>query len=142
MRGKIIFVVGLATGYVLGTRAGRERYERIKSGAEKVWNSDTVQSGVTVVTDFAGSRIDEVKARLTQKARAALAALIGREPMTSPSQSSSRPSASTAAATTTAATATKPAAAKKPAARKPTAAKKPTGTSTRSTAAKQPAADD
>ena len=33
MRGKIGIVVGLAAGYVLGSRAGRERYEQIKAGA-------------------------------------------------------------------------------------------------------------
>ena len=31
MRGKILFVFGLAVGYVLGTRASRERYEHIKA---------------------------------------------------------------------------------------------------------------
>lgn len=30
MRYKVTFVVGLALGYVLGTRAGRERYEQLK----------------------------------------------------------------------------------------------------------------
>lgn len=38
MRGKAGLVVGLAVGYVLGSRAGRQRYEQIKSQALKVWN--------------------------------------------------------------------------------------------------------
>ena len=42
MRGKAGLVVGLAVGYVLGTRAGRERYEQIKAAALKVWNLDPV----------------------------------------------------------------------------------------------------
>ena len=29
MKGKVGLVVGLSVGYVLGTRAGRERYEHI-----------------------------------------------------------------------------------------------------------------
>ena len=29
MRGKVGLVIGLGVGYVLGTRAGRERYEQI-----------------------------------------------------------------------------------------------------------------
>ena len=37
MRGKAAVVIGLAVGYVLGTRDGRERYEQIKSQATKVW---------------------------------------------------------------------------------------------------------
>ncbi|MDP9801048.1 putative membrane protein [Arcanobacterium wilhelmae] len=32
-------------GYVLGTRAGHERYEQIKAGAQKVWESKPVRKG-------------------------------------------------------------------------------------------------
>ena len=46
MRGKIGIVVGLAAGYVLGSRAGRERYEQIKSSFLKVWNTPPVQKQV------------------------------------------------------------------------------------------------
>lgn len=129
MRGKIIFVVGLATGYVLGTRAGRERYEQIKAGAGKIWNTPAVQSGVQSVQDFAGSRVDQVKADLSQKARNALAALIGRDPLAGPQQSR----AAAAAGSTKATTAKKPVATKAP-------AKKPAAKSTSSTVATSTAA--
>ncbi|MFF0227575.1 YtxH domain-containing protein [Streptomyces sp. NPDC004629] len=33
MRYRLTFVAGLALGYVLGTRAGRERYEQLKKSA-------------------------------------------------------------------------------------------------------------
>jgi hypothetical protein len=39
-------VIGLGVGYVLGTRAGRERYEQIKAQAEKVWSLPPVQKQV------------------------------------------------------------------------------------------------
>jgi len=55
MRGKIGIVVGLAAGYVLGSRAGRERYEQIKSGFLKVWNTDPVQKQVDRVKDLGTS---------------------------------------------------------------------------------------
>ncbi|HEX5730129.1 hypothetical protein [Microbacterium sp.] len=55
MRGKVGLVIGLAAGYVLGTRAGRERYEQIKEQAAKVWNLDPVQEQVGKVKDFAKS---------------------------------------------------------------------------------------
>jgi len=55
MRGKVGLVIGLAAGYVLGTRAGRERYEQIKAQAVKVWNLDPVQEQVAKVKDFAKS---------------------------------------------------------------------------------------
>ncbi|HYP72678.1 MAG TPA: hypothetical protein VEP72_01215 [Microbacterium sp.] len=46
MRGKIGIVVGLAAGYVLGSRAGRERYEQIKTGFQQVWHTAPVQKQV------------------------------------------------------------------------------------------------
>ena len=53
MRGKIGLVVGLGVGYVLGTRAGRARYEQIKKQAEKVWELPPVQKQVAKVTECA-----------------------------------------------------------------------------------------
>ena len=55
MKGKVGLVIGLAAGYVLGSRAGRERYEQIKSQALKVWNLDPVQEQVEKAKDFAKS---------------------------------------------------------------------------------------
>lgn len=55
MRGKIGIVVGLAAGYVLGSRAGRERYEQIKSGFLKLWNTAPVQKQVGRVKDLSTS---------------------------------------------------------------------------------------
>ncbi|WP_406248548.1 hypothetical protein ACI7YT_01615 [Microbacterium sp. M] len=56
MKGKIGLVVGLGVGYVLGTRAGRERYEQIKTQWLKVWNLDPVQEQVTKVKGFVGDK--------------------------------------------------------------------------------------
>ena len=56
MKGKFLFVVGLGVGYVLGTRAGRERYEQIRRAAQSVWNQPTVQEGVEAVKGFAMTR--------------------------------------------------------------------------------------
>jgi hypothetical protein len=35
MRGKLGIAVGLAAGYVLGTRAGRERYQQLTASAKR-----------------------------------------------------------------------------------------------------------
>lgn len=56
MKGKIGLVVGLGVGYVLGTRAGRERYEQIKTQWLKIWHLDPVQEQVTKLTAFAGDK--------------------------------------------------------------------------------------
>jgi len=60
MKGKIGLVVGLGVGYVLGTRAGRERYEQIKRAAEGVWNTPAVQQGVDQVKGFAAAKAGDL----------------------------------------------------------------------------------
>jgi hypothetical protein len=44
--GKLSFLAGLATGYVLGAKAGRQRYEQIARTSGKVWHSEPVQKQV------------------------------------------------------------------------------------------------
>lgn len=56
MRGKVGLVVGLGVGYVLGTRAGRKRYEQIKAQWLKLWELDAVQDQVTKAKEFAASK--------------------------------------------------------------------------------------
>lgn len=56
MKGKIGLVIGLGAGYVLGSRAGRERFEQIRTQWQKVWNLDPVQEQVSRVQDFAKSQ--------------------------------------------------------------------------------------
>ena len=69
MKGKVGFVLGAALGYVLGTRAGRARYEQIKRGAISVWETPLVQQGVSTVKDAVGDRVDDVKAAAGRAAR-------------------------------------------------------------------------
>lgn len=68
MKGKILFIVGLGLGYVLGTRAGRERYEQIKAGAEKIWQDPRVQQQVTQVEQFVKDKAPD----LAEKASSAV----------------------------------------------------------------------
>jgi len=60
MKGKILFVAGLGLGYVLGTRAGREKYEQLKTSALKLWNDPRVQKQVDAVEDFVKDKGPEV----------------------------------------------------------------------------------
>lgn len=77
MKGKVAFVLGAAVGYVLGARAGRARYEQIKSGAKAAWESEPVQKGVGVVQDATAVKINEVKAAALSAGKDALAAVAG-----------------------------------------------------------------
>ncbi|MEU3842310.1 YtxH domain-containing protein [Streptomyces sp. NPDC028635] len=44
MRYRLTFVAGLALGYVLGTKAGRERYEQLKKSARQVTQNPAVRN--------------------------------------------------------------------------------------------------
>jgi len=59
MKGKIALLVGGAAGYVLGTRAGRERYEQIKSQAQNVWNNPKVQEKASQAQDLAKEKASQ-----------------------------------------------------------------------------------
>ena len=61
MKGKLAFVLGAALGYVLGARAGRERYEQIKRRVDAIWNTEPVQRSVSVVREVVDDRVDELK---------------------------------------------------------------------------------
>lgn len=63
MRGKLLFVAGLAVGYVLGTRAGRQRYEQIKLAAKNVWESEPVQWVAGQAQDAASDMADKAVAQ-------------------------------------------------------------------------------
>jgi hypothetical protein len=69
MKGKLLFVAGAAVGYVLGARAGRKRYEQIKSAASKVWESPGVQRQVEQAQDFAAARVGEIPGALIDGAK-------------------------------------------------------------------------
>lgn len=60
MKGKILLLTGLAVGYVLGTRAGRERYEEIKTAANKLWDDPRVQKPVKQAEEFVKEKAPEV----------------------------------------------------------------------------------
>ncbi|MFJ7147852.1 YtxH domain-containing protein [Streptomyces sp. NPDC100445] len=44
MRYRLTFLAGLSLGYVLGTRAGRERYEQLKKSARQVTQNPAVRN--------------------------------------------------------------------------------------------------
>ena len=64
MRYKATFLVGLAVGFVLGARAGRERYEQLKKAATQVAQSPPVQKA----TQAAGAKATELTKAAKDKA--------------------------------------------------------------------------
>ena len=66
MRGKLMFISGLAAGFVLGSRAGREKDEEIRAKAKKVWEHPTVQEAAGVAQAQANKLYSEGKDKLGQ----------------------------------------------------------------------------
>jgi hypothetical protein len=69
MRGRVLLVVGLAVGYVLGTRAGREKYDQMVAQAQKLWNDPRVQKQVKTAEQFAKDKAPDVVDFVTDNAK-------------------------------------------------------------------------
>ncbi len=54
----IQFVIGAAAGYVLGTKAGRRRFEQIKKGYETAVNSPVTRTAVKATRKALADRLD------------------------------------------------------------------------------------
>ncbi|CAL9451114.1 hypothetical protein SUDANB176_02446 [Streptomyces sp. enrichment culture] len=58
MRYRLTFVAGVVLGYVLGTRAGRERYEQLKRSAQQLTQNpavrNTAETAAQQSREFAG----------------------------------------------------------------------------------------
>ena len=57
---KLSFLAGFGAGYVLGAKAGRERYEQIRRGWEQAKDDPRLQS----IAGMAQARADDVVASL------------------------------------------------------------------------------
>ena len=96
MKGKILFVAGLGLGYVLGTRAGREKYEELRTAALKVWNDPRVQKQVDAVEDFVKDKAPDVAEFVSDNAKKVVAQVSGKKPApkSASRSSTSKPSTS------------------------------------------------
>ena len=64
MRFRLGFVTGMATGYYLGTKAGRQRYDQINRTIAKIKRSEAYEE----VTELAKAKVEEA----TEKAKSAV----------------------------------------------------------------------
>lgn len=65
---RLMFIAGVAVGYVLGARDGRGRYEQIKSQADSLWHDPRVQEKVNTAATSVKEKAPEVQAKLTDAA--------------------------------------------------------------------------
>ncbi|MHC5260006.1 YtxH domain-containing protein [Streptomyces sp. UC4497] len=71
MRYRLTFIAGLALGYVLGTRAGRERYEKLKKSAREIAQNpavrNTAETAAQQTRNVAGKAFHSVSEKVESK---------------------------------------------------------------------------
>lgn len=78
MKGKLAFVLGAGIGYVVGTRGGRQQFERIKGWASDAWHDPRVQSTVEDLESSAARFAKDQGAVLKDKAVNAVKSAVSR----------------------------------------------------------------
>ena len=53
MKGKLLFLAGTATGFVLGSRSGRQAYDRLSAKAHALWGEPGTQKVVSQAESIA-----------------------------------------------------------------------------------------
>jgi hypothetical protein len=64
---KLTLLIGVGVGYVLGTRAGRERYEQIRGGVKKLASNPTVQSAAGKAQDTVTTQASAAASAVSDK---------------------------------------------------------------------------
>jgi hypothetical protein len=72
---KLTLIAGIGIGYVLGSRAGRERFEQIRSGAQKLASNPKVQSAAAKAQETVAAQAPVVAEAVKGKASAAASAV-------------------------------------------------------------------
>jgi hypothetical protein len=67
--GKILFLAGAATGYVLGSKAGRQAYDQIKGKAQDLWGDPNVQKAVSQVGQVAKDAATVAQSKISGAAK-------------------------------------------------------------------------
>ena len=67
MRYKLTFAIGFGAGYVLGARAGTERYQQIENAWRRFVDTPAVQEAAGVVGAQASQAFDQAKHTVTTK---------------------------------------------------------------------------
>jgi len=67
MRYRMAFIAGLGVGFVLGTRAGRERYEQMRKITRKAADSPAVQQAAGAIQAQAAGLVKTTKGKLADQ---------------------------------------------------------------------------
>jgi uncharacterized protein YjbJ (UPF0337 family) len=77
MMGKVLLLAAAGAGYVLGARAGRERYDQIATSVGRLWGNPKVQEKVGDLQDTASGLAKQAGAVAQEKVGAAASSVSG-----------------------------------------------------------------
>ncbi|GAA3269469.1 hypothetical protein [Paenarthrobacter aurescens] len=60
MKGKALFAVGVAVGYVWGSKSWPEVYRRVRGGTQKLWKNPEVQENVHQATEAVQESVPDI----------------------------------------------------------------------------------
>ncbi|HWL03188.1 MAG TPA: hypothetical protein VNQ52_12570 [Microbacteriaceae bacterium] len=104
LKGKLVLIgLGVGVGYILGAKAGRERYEQIANAASTVWNAPIVQGVRATATGFVDARLDDLAGLLKIGAASAIDRATGAKRRSGTSSSARKPSGTSTRRSTSAA---------------------------------------
>ncbi|MHA7139976.1 MULTISPECIES: YtxH domain-containing protein [unclassified Arthrobacter] len=103
MKNKLVFAAGMAAGYVLGSRAGRDSYDKLKTKADELWNNPKVQETVADTASTLKHKMPEVQEQAggaVKKAKESVSGALHRSDKADDAKGTSTGSASTGSAST------------------------------------------
>ena len=111
MKFKSALLIGLGAGYVLGTKAGKERYEQIRAATRQFMDNPGVQrlnKEVNKTVAIGKERVTDAASRTAEQATTGLADRVGkaRESVTTKTGTDEAKSSATASGTTSSTTET------------------------------------
>lgn len=65
MKGKFLFLAGTITGFVLGSKAGRQAYDRLAAKAHDVWGDPTTQKVISQAESIARDAASVAQTKVT-----------------------------------------------------------------------------
>ena len=71
MQKVMIFAAGAAAGFVLGTRSGRQTYEKMRHQSLELWHNPTVQEKVSEATETVKDKAPQVQHKVGELAKKA-----------------------------------------------------------------------
>ena len=86
MKGKFLFLAGTATGFVLGSKAGRQAYDRLSARAHQLWGDPATQKVISQAETIARDAASVAQTKVSDLLDRTEASVKKEETRTSPTE--------------------------------------------------------